>query len=619
MENLLYTLVQERNERETFPFVAIHDSNATLLKEADAWHNKCEQLERQVVAKQESLERIAAAENRYTNKNIGNDGDSSNDERRDESKLVELHYAESAALKNERKMREELGRLRGQVKMQEARHQKDVKDLEETIKSQSDLKELHNAQEQNLAELRGENERQERALEHFNTQVRDSEQRANLAEQQCVGLKDTIRLLQEENDVSKKDYRNLETRFVEEKSRLSSEVNSLNETLERLKVETQRLQSVKKQEEKRQSWFGFASSSSSSKEVKVKATPETNGRGTAISPSDMSGRKELSHRFEKDSGGTDYGSRKVDPVPIVVPSAPKGIIHVHRQEASCVRCDDAGTQMLVTCGRLDGTVNIWNLSDGSAIATLKGGSANSIISCDVVNGLAAGGGKDKTCRVWDIQTQRMLHQLVGHTNVITCVRFVSGGRGIVTASKDRQIKVWNISKQTYQQSVNIVLNSSANSIDIENNSYTIVSGHTDGGLRFWDIRTGQRNAEIKSVHGGAITSVQFHPLDCSKVLTNAMDSRIKIIDIHSCKVMHEFSHKDFQTSYSWSSSVFSPNGVFAASGSSSNGFIFVWNTKNGQLVRVLEEAHQHAGVCGIVWGREGMQSVDKAGKLILWS
>lgn len=333
MENVLYTLVQERNERETFPFVAIHDSNATLLKEADVWHNKCEQLERQVVSKQESLERYAAAANR----NTGSNGDSSNGERRDENKLVELHYAESAALKNERKMREELERLRGQVKMQEARHQKDVKDLEETIKSQSDLKELYNAQEQNLAELRRGNERQERALEHFNTQVRDSEQRANLAEQQCIGLKDTIRLLQEENDVSKKDYRNLETRFVEEKSRLSSEVNSLNETLERLKGETQRLQSVKKQEEKRQSWFGFASSSSSSKEEKVKATPETNGRITTIRPPDMSRRKELPNRFEKDSGGTDHGSMKLAPVSVVVPSEPKQIIQAHRQEASCVR------------------------------------------------------------------------------------------------------------------------------------------------------------------------------------------------------------------------------------------------------------------------------------------
>ncbi len=64
-------------------------------------------------------------------------------------------------------------------------------------------------------------------------------------------------------------------------------------------------------------------------------------------------------------------------------------------------------------------------------------------------------------------------------------------------------------------------------------------------------------------------------------------------------------------------------GAYVASGSSSNGFVFVWNAKNGQLVRILEQGHQNAGVCGIAWGRGGdlghqVASTDKAGKLILW-
>ena len=168
---------------------------------------------------------------------------------------------------------------------------------------------------------------------------------------------------------------------------------------------------------------------------------------------------------------------------------------------NCKRYDGAGTDIIATGGRVDGTVKIWNTSNGSVIATLKGGSSNSIISCDVTNGLVAGGGSDKTCRVWDIKTQRMVHQLVGHMNKITCVRFLGGdGRGIITASTDRQIKVWDISKQTYRQTTNIVLTSTANSIDVADDSYTVVSGHTDGGLRFWDIRTGQRSGEIESTY-----------------------------------------------------------------------------------------------------------------------
>mmetsp|Transcript_26846 Transcript_26846/g.62758 ORF Transcript_26846/g.62758 Transcript_26846/m.62758 type:complete len:575 (-) Transcript_26846:426-2150(-) len=572
MMDVLYDLVQQRNERETFPFVAIHDSNAALWKEVDTWEHKCGQLEHQIIEKEEYLEKLASAAsaNNNANNRVGAAGESSHEGISDDMVLLELHYAESAALKNERKLMEELERLRDQVKTQEERHQKDVQDLKEANESHLELKEQISAQERNLTDLQEKydnqeraTEQQERIIQHLKTQVGDNEQRANLAEQQCAGLKDTIRILQEEYETLKSSN---------------------------LKIEQQ---SIKKEESMPVSPHRVAESSLITKPTK---------------------------KVEMGTGVSDHGRRKIAPiVAAVVPSGPKQIIQAHRQETSCVRCDDGETQLLGTTGSVDGTVRIWNRLDGSMIATLKGGNADFIISCDVANGLAAAGGNDKTCRVWDIRSQRMLHQLVGHASIIICVRFVNDGLGVVTAAKDRQINIWDISKQTYRLLNNIVVNSSANSIDITNDSSTMVSGHTDGSLRLWSIRTGRGSAEIKSVHEGAISSVQFHPFDSSKVLTNGMDSRIKIIDLASCKVVHEFSHKDFHTSYSWSASVFSPDGAFVTAGSSSNGFIFVWNAENGKLLRVLKEGHDSAGVCGISWGREGLQSVDKKGKLILWS
>ncbi len=48
------------------------------------------------------------------------------------------------------------------------------------------------------------------------------------------------------------------------------------------------------------------------------------------------------------------------------------------------------------------------------------------------------------------------------------------------------------------------LNSTANSIDVAIDSSLVVSGHVDGGLRFWDIRTGQRSAEIERMLQSAL-------------------------------------------------------------------------------------------------------------------
>jgi WD40 repeat protein len=145
------------------------------------------------------------------------------------------------------------------------------------------------------------------------------------------------------------------------------------------------------------------------------------------------------------------------------------------------------------------------------------------------------------------------------------------------------MKVWDISRQTYRQTTTLRHSSTPNCIDVGIDSFTAVSAHLDGGIRFWDVRTGERTADISrkfcmllvtidslqntltptlhaDLHEGAITSVQFHPTDSSKVLTNGMDSCLKIVDIRTCTAIQTLRNAEFQTSYGWSSSSFSPDG-----------------------------------------------------------
>ena len=311
METLLYELVRERNAKETYPFVAIHNSNTTLRKEADAWHTKCEELERQIVEQQESLERFAAAAGGGIFNNSGNDASENKADKHDE-KIVELHYAESAALKNERRMREELERLQSHVKSQD-------EELRDTSRDRNELKDLCSTQEKNISALKKESEQQSSALEHLTTQLSDSDQRADLAEQQCTGLKNTIRILQDEGNNLKKQNHELEKRMIEEKNRLSSEVNSLNDMVAEL------LQSLKKQDEKRKSWFGFTSSDNTTEAIPIEATKKSE-----IQSSEM---------FGQDSSRDNIENTNEMPVPesIVMPSDPKQVIQAHRHEAACVR------------------------------------------------------------------------------------------------------------------------------------------------------------------------------------------------------------------------------------------------------------------------------------------
>ena len=209
------------------------------------------------------------------------------------------------------------------------------------------------------------------------------------------------------------------------------------------------------------------------------------------------------------------------------------------------------------------------------------------------------------------------------------------------------MKVWDIRQRTYRQTVTMRHGSTIFSVDVGSNGVDVVTGHHDGGLRFWDTRSGERTMDIKGMHDNSITSVQFNPVDGTQVLTNGLDSCLKIVDVRTGAAIHTLRHANFHTAQSWAASSYSPNGKiqfsallqafikrlnslpccitgsFVAAGSSSTGDIFVWDSEDGTLKRRLEEGHG-TGVVGFAWGRGGnsgqqVASVDRKGCLVLWA
>jgi len=215
----------------------------------------------------------------------------------------------------------------------------------------------------------------------------------------------------------------------------------------------------------------------------------------------------------------------------------------------------------------------------------------------------------------------MIHQLVGHAHKINCVRFSSDAKSIVTASNDRSIKVWDITRNTYRQTTTMRHGSVSNCIDISAEVSSAVSGHIDGGLRFWDLRTSDRTADISSIHCGGITSVEFDPSDNRRILTNGMDSTLKIVDIRMCVAVQTFQNQAFRTTLNSSGSCFSPDGTYVTAGSTTTGDVFIWRVADGQLEKTLT-AHD-SGVVGVTWGRgtsaQQVATVDHKGMLVLWS
>jgi len=337
LENL-HGLIVERNVRETDGFLHVHQANATLLNQVDALREKCEALERQQVIVSE----------------LKNNGS-------------------SAALRNETRLRDKLEKLQEDLNKKLTDHQNDTAQALESAKSLALMKESNGNLEQRIKRLEQNISSKDKAISHLEEKYDDARATTKLAEKQYTGLKETIRSLQQENDVLKVENGKLIDRLVNDKEKTSTEVNVLNEMIDQLKKEVDMLRTLKHQDEKRRSWFGNSS--------------------------DVSNENDKPHEGKVSS--YSFGTTGS-----IIPTSVKHTINAHAGDATCVCYDKSHGGLLVTSGASDSMVKVWNTTTAALQATLRGGGV--ITACDISGDLVVGGGSDKMCRVWNLQTQRMV-------------------------------------------------------------------------------------------------------------------------------------------------------------------------------------------------------------------
>jgi WD40 repeat protein len=56
----------------------------------------------------------------------------------------------------------------------------------------------------------------------------------------------------------------------------------------------------------------------------------------------------------------------------------------------------------------------------------------------------ASGSRDKTIKLWDVETQREVKTLQGHSWSVTSVAFSPDGKHIASGSWDSTVKVWSV-------------------------------------------------------------------------------------------------------------------------------------------------------------------------------
>ncbi len=189
----------------------------------------------------------------------------------------------------------------------------------------------------------------------------------------------------------------------------------------------------------------------------------------------------------------------------------------------------------------DNVLRVWSLETGALLRTMAG--HRSFIQAIAVspNGewLATGGGYDppdmqldNTVRIWDANTGRLMRELSGHSQAVMAVRFLSGGREIVSASLDGSIRVWRAADGKLLR--RLEHGSPVRSIAFSRDEAQLVTGggRYEAGVsdindaRLWDFRAGKVlrhfGGHAQNLSGVAISS------DGRQILTASFDGTVRL-------------------------------------------------------------------------------------------
>ncbi|PLX81810.1 MAG: hypothetical protein C0617_15855 [Desulfuromonas sp.] len=233
----------------------------------------------------------------------------------------------------------------------------------------------------------------------------------------------------------------------------------------------------------------------------------------------------------------------------------------------------------IVSGSDDKTIKIWDLASGKLLHTLPGHERD-VTAVAIIDGKIVSGSWDKKIKIWDLESGKLLQSLSGHKHLLfTDETTVATGEGRIVSDSDRNtVMVWDLNsgKLLHDLAGHRGTNGWGGAIFINSVAVgegRIASGSDDKTIKIWDLQSGKLLHTLAG-HGDGVNSVAISD---GRIVSGSKDQTIKIWDLQDGKLLHTLAgHSNRVTSVAIS------DGRIVSG--SNDKTIKTWDLKTGKLL-----------------------------------